>query len=55
LRFALDIRKNTTQRLWKKPKVVSFLKSKIRRDVSTYPNYLRIIWLKLDLTLQWGE
>jgi hypothetical protein len=38
-------------KFWKR----MFLNSNIRREVSSYPNYLRVVWLGQDITIQWGE
>lgn len=55
MRFAVDFGRNLMGP-WKlgQHRVYRFLNSEIRKRVSTYPNYFRIIWWKIDLTLEWG-
>lgn len=58
MRFALDLYSNRmggcSWPFFQRPRIIKFLNSKIRRDVSTYPNFFRILWWKIDWTLEWG-
>jgi hypothetical protein len=58
MRFSFDFEQNQFAlpiRFWRKPRVMIFLNSPIRKEVSTYPNYLRIVWWYWDICLQWGS
>jgi hypothetical protein len=38
---------------WWKPWTMAFLKSAVRKAMSGYWNYRRLIWLGLDITIQY--
>lgn len=52
MQFSVSIRR--TKLGWRFRKRNSWRNSKIRYDVSGYPNYERVWFLGLDVTIQWG-
>lgn len=52
IRFAVDFERHAPgwTRKWK---FMKYLRSKTRQDVSGYNNYIRVMWLRWDLTFQW--
>jgi hypothetical protein len=39
---------------WYKPFVLKFFNNEVRRRISGLENFFRIIWLGIDLTIEWG-
>lgn len=37
----------------RRPMIMKFLNSPIRKRVSGYSNYFRLVWWKIDLTVEW--
>jgi len=53
IRFSVDLDLHNAA-FFKRPRTLCWLNNKIRYDVSSYCNYFRIRWWKIDLTVQWG-
>jgi len=55
MRFKVELHRNKLGGgHWWKPFVLRFLRNTIRKSISTYWNSFRIVWLGLDLTVEWG-
>lgn len=59
MRFCIDLEcctKGLERSFFKRPKTLRrWINSYQRREVSTYPNYIRVIWWNYDFTWQWGS
>jgi hypothetical protein len=39
----------------RKPYLLKFFDSAIRKAVSSYSNYVRVVWWKFDITIEWEK
>lgn len=39
---------------WYKPWVLKFFNNEVRRRISGLENFVRVVWLGVDLTIKWG-
>ena len=53
MRFCVDVTGGNWP-CFKKPRILWWLNSHVRLDVSSYPNYFRFMWAHVDFTVQWG-